>query len=93
MTNEVISPLRRRMIEDMTVRKLSPKTQQGYIRTIKNFAAFLGRSPDKASFEDVGTTLNCTAKDTTPQRRYGLLERGQRGIPARYSSANVSYGS
>jgi len=53
MTNEVISPLRRRMIEDMTIRKLSPKTQQGYIRTIKNLAAFLGRSPDKASFEDV----------------------------------------
>ena len=37
----------------MTIRKLSPKTQQGYIRTIKNFSAFLGRSPDKASFEDV----------------------------------------
>jgi site-specific recombinase XerD len=37
----------------MTIRKLSPKTQQGYIRTIKNFAVFLGRSPDKASFEDV----------------------------------------
>jgi hypothetical protein len=31
MTNEVISPLRRRMIEDMTIRKLSPKTQQSYI--------------------------------------------------------------
>ncbi len=53
MTDEAMSPLRRRMIEDMTIRKLSPKTQQGYIRTIKNLAAFLGRSPDKASFEDV----------------------------------------
>jgi len=53
MTDEAMSPLRRRMIEDMTIRKLSPKTQQGYIRTIKNFAGFLGRSPDKASFEDV----------------------------------------
>jgi len=54
MTDEAISPLRRRMIEDMTIlRKLSPKTQQGYIRTIKNLASFLGRSPDKASFEDV----------------------------------------
>jgi hypothetical protein len=39
------------MIEDMTIRKLAPKTQQGYIRVIKNFAAFLGRSPDRASFE------------------------------------------
>ena len=53
MTDEAVSPLRRRMIEDMTIRKLAPKTQQGYIRTIKNLAAFLGRSPDRASFEDI----------------------------------------
>ena len=53
MTDEAMSPLRRRMIEDMTIRKLSPKTQQGYIRTIKDLAAFLGRSPDTASFEDM----------------------------------------
>src|SRR5260370_23509632 len=52
-THEAMSPLRRRMIEDMAIRKLAPKTQQGYIRTVKDFAAFLGRSPDKASFEDV----------------------------------------
>jgi site-specific recombinase XerD len=53
MTDQAISPLRRRMIEDMTIRKLAPKTQQGYIRTIKNLAAFIGRSPDTASFEDI----------------------------------------
>jgi len=53
MTDEAMSPLRRRMIEDMTIRKLAPKTQHGYIRTIKNFAVFLGRSPGTASFEDV----------------------------------------
>ena len=53
MTDEAMSPLRRRMIEDMTIRKLAPKTQQGYIRTVKDFAAFLGRSPDMARFEDV----------------------------------------
>ncbi len=53
MTDEAMSPLRRRMIEDMAIRKLEPKTQQGYIRTVKDFAVFLGRSPDKASFEDV----------------------------------------
>ncbi|MET3907629.1 hypothetical protein ABID59_001970 [Bradyrhizobium sp. S3.3.6] len=39
MTDEAMSPLRRRMIEDMTIRKLAPKTQQGHIRTIKDFAA------------------------------------------------------
>src|SRR2546425_1726481 len=53
MTDEAMSPLRRRMIEDMAIRKLAPKTQQGYIRSVKDFAAFLGRSPDTASFEDV----------------------------------------
>jgi len=53
MTDEAMSPLRRRMIEDMTIRKLAPKTQEGYIRTIKKFAVFLGRSPDMASPEDV----------------------------------------
>jgi hypothetical protein len=53
MTDQAISPLRRRMIEDMTIRKFAPKTQQGYIRTIKNLAAFIGRSPDTANFEDV----------------------------------------
>jgi site-specific recombinase XerD len=53
MTDEAMSPLRRRMIEDMTIRKLAPKTQQGYIRTVKDFAAFLGRSPDTASVEDI----------------------------------------
>jgi site-specific recombinase XerD len=53
MTDQAISPLRRRMIEDMTIRKLAPKTQQGYIRNVKAFAAFLGRPPDTASREDV----------------------------------------
>ena len=53
MTDEAISPLRRRMIEDMTIRHLSPSTQHGYVQRVKKFAAFLGRSPDTASFEDV----------------------------------------
>jgi integrase/recombinase XerD len=53
MTDEAKSPLRRRMIEDMTIRKFAPKTQHDYVQRVKNFAAFLGRSPDTASFEDV----------------------------------------
>ena len=53
MTDEAMSPLRRRMIEDMTIRKFAPKTQHDYVHRVKNFAAFLGRSPDTASFEDV----------------------------------------
>jgi hypothetical protein len=46
MTDEAMSPLRRRMIEDMTIRKFTAKTQLDYVQRIKNFAAFLGRSPD-----------------------------------------------
>src|SRR6201987_769237 len=53
MTDEAASPLHRRMIEDMTIRKFAPKTQHDYVQRVKNFAAFLGRSPDTASFEDV----------------------------------------
>ena len=68
MTDEAMSPLRRRMIEDMTIRKFAPKTQHDYVQGIKNFAVFLGRSPDTASFEDV--------------RRYQLhLVAGGVGVP------------
>jgi integrase/recombinase XerD len=53
MTEASISPLRRRMIDDMTMRKFAPRTQEGYIRAVKGFSAFLGASPDTASFEDL----------------------------------------
>jgi integrase/recombinase XerD len=53
MTDEAKSPLRRRMIEHMTIRKFVPKTQHDYVQRVKNFVAFLGRSPDTSSFDDV----------------------------------------
>jgi integrase/recombinase XerD len=53
MTGTSVSPLRQRMIEDMTIRKLAPRTQEHYIGTVKNFSAFLDASPAKASFEDL----------------------------------------
>lgn len=53
MSEKPISPLRQRMIEDMAVRRFNEKTQSNYIRQVKNFAAFLGRSPDQATPEDV----------------------------------------
>jgi integrase/recombinase XerD len=53
MAEAPISPLRRRMIEDMTIRKFAPRTQEGYIRAVKGFSAFFGASPDRASFEDL----------------------------------------
>jgi site-specific recombinase XerD len=53
MTDTAISPLRQRLIDDMTIHKLGAKTQSGYIRAVKNFAAFLGRSPDRAGIDDI----------------------------------------
>src|SRR5262249_35756964 len=47
------SRLRRRMIENMTVRGFGEKTQSDYIRHVKNFTIFLGRSPDLAEGEDL----------------------------------------
>ena len=52
-SNKSISPLRQRMIEDMTMRKLNPKTQIAYIRAVKNLTQFLRRSPDSATAEDL----------------------------------------
>jgi len=53
MTKQAISPLRQRMIEDMAIRKFAPKTQHDYVQRVKDFAVFLGRSPDTAKSEDV----------------------------------------
>ena len=76
MTDKAISPLRQRMIEDMTIRKFAAKTQHDYLQRVKNFAAFLGRSPDTASFEDV--------------RRYQLhLAAGGAGVPTLNQSVST----
>ena len=48
-----ITPLRQRMIEDMTIRNLSPTTQASYVHWVKSFALHIGRSPDQATMEDV----------------------------------------
>ena len=47
------SPLRQRMIDDMRMRKLAPKTQSHYLRAVRRFAGYLGRSPDTATIEDL----------------------------------------
>jgi integrase/recombinase XerD len=48
-----VSPLRQRMIEDMRMRKLAPKTQTTYIRAVRKLSDFLGHSPDRATDEDL----------------------------------------
>jgi integrase/recombinase XerD len=48
-----VSPLRRRMIEDMTVRNLSPATQRSYLHAVTKFSRYFGRSPDRLGLEEV----------------------------------------
>ena len=71
-----ISPLRRRMIEDMTVRGFGEKTQSDYIRHVKNFTIFLGRSPDTAEGEDL--------------RRFQLHQREQGVQPPTMNSTTAA---
>ena len=75
MTDTRISPLRQRMIDDMTIRKMAPKTQADYIRAVRNFTDFLGRSPDAASREDL--------------RRF-VLHLAQTGVSAPTQNATVT---
>ena len=58
-----MSPLRRRMIEDMKIRKLAPNTQKGYIRTIGDFAAFLGDRPTRRASR-MSDAFNCIWRGT-----------------------------
>jgi integrase/recombinase XerD len=67
MIEKAISPLRQRMIEDMTVRHFKEKVQRDYIRQVKNFTAFLGRSPDTATSEDLRLfQLHMTRNQVSP---------------------------
>jgi integrase/recombinase XerD len=52
-STRAVTPLRQRMIDDMRMRKLSPKTQSTYVRVVRQFTRFLGRSPDTATVEDL----------------------------------------
>jgi integrase/recombinase XerD len=53
MSMDAVSPLRQRMVEDMNSRKLGAHTQRSHIYSCKRFAAFLKRSPDSATLEDI----------------------------------------
>jgi len=53
MTEEAINPLRRRMIEDMTIRNFDARTQQSYIRSVRSCCRYCDRRPAELTFEDV----------------------------------------
>ena len=56
-----ISPLRRRMIEDMSVRGFTPKTQTGYIRAVGDFTAYFGGPQDQAGAENLARARHLLA--------------------------------
>lgn len=67
MTEERTTPLRQRMIEDMRIRGMGEKAQRAHIRAVKDFAAFLCRSPDTATSEELRTyQLHMTDAGVTP---------------------------
>ena len=67
MVSERTTPLRERMIEDMRIRGLGGKSQQAHIRAIKDFASFLGHSPDTATPEELRAyQLHMTDTEVTP---------------------------
>ena len=75
MSDTPISPLRRRMIEDMSLRKFGEKTQNDHIGHVKTFSTFLGRSPATATPEDL--------------RRY-QVQQSQSGVSPATINSSVS---
>ena len=66
-SSPAVTPLRQRMIDDMRMRKLCDKTQTSYIRAVRHLAAFLGRSPDTATVEDLRRfQLHLVDRGTSP---------------------------
>jgi site-specific recombinase XerD len=62
-----VSPLRQRMLDDMRMRKLEPKTQAGYLRAVRQLAVFLKGSPDTATIEDLRRfQLDMVDRGTSP---------------------------
>ncbi len=78
---DTVSPLRQRMIEDMAARKLNPHTQRSHIYSCKRFAAWLKRSPDTATADEVRRfqlhLIERTAARPINLRRFGAP--GKRG--------------
>lgn len=64
-----VNPLRRRMIDDMTLRNLSPATQRSYLHAVTKFSRYFGRSPDRLGLEDVRAFQVYLGRRASPSRR------------------------
>jgi hypothetical protein len=83
MGTATVSPLRQRMIEDMNARKLCAGTQRGHRRSCKRFAAFLKRSPDTVTLEDIRRfQLHLSQTGASICNRNRIMCHGRRSIIA-----------
>ena len=73
MSKKPVSPLRQRLIDDMTARRYGEDTKMDYVRNVRRFAASLGRSPGTATSEDL--------------RRYQLHMAQQQASPSTINAA------
>ena len=80
-----MSPLRRRMIEDMTVRNLSPATQRSYVHAVATFGRVFGRSPDKLDLE-LGAVLRARGRRREAEHHYRAALRQKPDYPAAHSN-------
>ena len=78
MSKKPVSPLRQRLIDDMTSRRFSEDTKRDYVRNVKKFATFLDRSPGTATSEDLrryqlhmASSRPAPRRSTPPSRRCG----------------------
>ena len=88
-TDQPVTPLRRRMLDDMTMRRMGSRTQHDYIRHVRDFAGFLARSPDTATAEDIRRFL-------LHQREHGVgeplhAERGRSSPRFRRCAASLEW--
>src|SRR5258707_7258257 len=71
-----VSPLRQRMLEDMVARKLNPHTQRSHISSCRRFAAWLKRSPDTATPDEVrGFQLHLIESGASICKRNRIMTR------------------
>jgi hypothetical protein len=61
-----VSPLRQRMVDDMRMRRLSPKTQSAYIRAVGKFTKFLGHSPPSCARHRTGPPCQYEVRHLPP---------------------------
>ena len=82
MSTEVISPLRQRMIEDMNARKLGAHSQRSHISSCRRLDAFLKRSPDTATPDDVRRfQLHLAETGMSICNRNRIMDRGEVLVP------------